>query len=158
MEVDIQQETTTTTTTTTTTKTTALANIPLATIGARADGLASHEEREMTRIVSAAVNITLQKMELKMKFFNEMEAILQEERRELERGRQQLFLDRLAFKKRVRSVQDELKAAALAGGEQGARLAQDVVMDGDRLNLQATAVGSNVQPLSSGGQIKSYEA
>lgn len=158
MEVDIQQETTTTTTTTTTTKTTALANIPLATIGARADGLASHEEREMTRIVSAAVNITLQKMELKMKFFNEMEAILQEERRELERGRQQLFLDRLAFKKRVRSVQDELKAAALAGGEQGVRMAQDVVMDGERLNLQATAVGGNVQPLSSGGQIKSYEA
>lgn len=158
MEVDIQQETTTTTTTTTTTKTTALANIPLATIGARSDGLASHEEREMTRIVSAAVNITLQKMELKMKFFNEMEAILQEERRELERGRQQLFLDRLAFKKRVRSVQDELKAAALAGGEQGARMAQDVVMDGDRLNLQATTVGGSVQPLSSGGQIKSYEA
>lgn len=160
MEIDIQQETTTTTTTTTTTKTTtsALASIPLATIGARADGLASHEEREMTRLVSAAVNITLQKMEMKMKYFNEMETILQEERRELERGRQQLFLDRLAFKKRVRRVQDELKAAAAAGGEQGARLAQDVVMDGDRLSLQAIPVGG-VQPLSSGGQqIKSLEA
>lgn len=160
MEIDIQQETTTTTTTTTTTKTTtsALASIPLATIGARADGLASHEEREMTRLVSAAVNITLQKMEMKMKYFNEMETILQEERRELERGRQQLFLDRLAFKKRVRRVQDELKAAAAAGGEQGARLAQDVVMDGDRLSVQAIPAGG-VQPLSSGGQqIKSLEA
>lgn len=160
MEIDIQQETTTTTTTTTTTKTTtsALASIPLAAIGARSDGLASHEEREMTRLVSAAVNITLQKMEMKMKYFNEMEIILQEERRELERGRQQLFLDRLAFKKRVRRVQDELKAAATVGGDQGVRLAQDVLMDGDRLSLQAIPAGS-VQPLSSGGQqIKSFEA
>lgn len=161
MEIDIQQETTTTTTTTTTTKTTtsALASIPLATIGARADGLASHEEREMTRLVSAAVNITLQKLEMKMKYFNEMEAILQEERRELERGRQQLFLDRLAFKKRVRRVQDELKAAAATGGEQGARMAMDVAMDGDKLNLQVAQGASGVQPFSSGGgQIKSYEA
>lgn len=160
MEIDIQQETTTTTTTTTTTKTStsALASIPLATIGARADGLASHEEREMTRLVSAAVNITLQKMEMKMKYFNEMEEILQEERRELERGRQQLFLDRLAFKKRVRKVQDEFKAAAAAGGDQGARLAQDVVMDGDRLNMQAISAAGGVQPLSSSGQFKSYEA
>lgn len=158
MEVDIQQETTTTTTMTTTTKTstTALASIPLATIGGRADGLASHEEREMTRLVSAAVNITLQKMELKMKYFNEMEAIIQEERRELERGRQQLFLDRLAFKKRVRKVQDELKAAAAVGGEQGARMAQDVVMDGDRMSLQGTSAAGALQPSS--GQVKSYEA
>lgn len=160
MELDLQQETTVTTTTTTTTKTTtsALASIPLATIGARADGLASHEEREMTRLVSAAVNITLQKMEMKMKYFNEMEAILQEERRELERGRQQLFLDRLAFKKRVRKVQDELQVAAASGGEQGARMAQDVMMDGDGLNLQATQSAGGMQPLSSSGQIKSYEA
>ncbi|KUI54820.1 SWI/SNF and RSC complexes subunit ssr2 [Cytospora mali] len=158
MEVDIQQETTTTTTLTTTTKTTttALASIPLATIGGRADGLASHEEREMTRLVSAAVNITLQKMELKMKYFNEMEAILQEERRELERGRQQLFLDRLAFKKRVRKVQDDLKSAAAAGGEQGARMAQDIVMDGDRMSLQGASVAGGMQPSS--GQVKSYEA
>ncbi|PSR78018.1 SWI/SNF complex-like protein [Coniella lustricola] len=158
MEIDIRQETTTTTTTTTKTTTTALANIPLATIGARADGLASHEEREMTRLVSAAVNITLQKMEQKMKYFNEMEAILQEERRELERGRQQLFLDRLAFKKRVRRVQDEFKAAAAVGGEQGARAAMDISMDGDRLNLQPTLAAGGIQPLSSAGQIKSYEA
>lgn len=159
MEVDIQQETTTTVTTTTTkTTTSALANIPLATIGARADGLASHEEREMTRLVSAAVNITLQKMEMKMKYFNEMEAVLQEERRELERGRQQLFLDRLAFKKRVRRVQDELKEAASLGGEQGSRMAQDIVMDGDRLSIQAAPAAAGMQPLSAGGPVRSLEA
>ncbi|TPX08466.1 uncharacterized protein E0L32_010083 [Thyridium curvatum] len=161
MELDIRQETTTTTTTTmTTTQTTktSLASIPLASIAARSGGLASHEEREMTRLVSAAVNVTLQKMELKLKYFNEMESILQAERRELERARQQLFLDRLAFKRRVREVEDGLKAAAAAGGEQGVKMVQDINMDGDRVGFQAVPATGSVQPLSAEAQVKSYEA
>ncbi|OLN95582.1 SWI/SNF and RSC complexes subunit ssr2 [Colletotrichum chlorophyti] len=156
MEIDIRQDVTTTMTTTTTTTT--LATVPMATMGARAAGLVSHEEREMTRLVSAAANLTLQKLELKLKYFNEMEAILQAERRELERGRQQLFLDRLAFKRRVRDVQDSLKTAVETGGEQGLKLAQDVMSDGVNLTFQATPTSSAVQPLSSEGQIKSFEA
>ncbi|KAI0406109.1 putative RSC complex subunit [Xylaria palmicola] len=149
MEVDIRQETTTTTTTTTTTATNAVASIPLAAMGARAGGLASHEEREMTRLLSAAVNVTLQKMELKLKYFDEMEGILQAERRELERGRQQLFLDRLAFKRRVRETQDNLRS----GGDLKA-----AGLNGSGLTFaSAPAVGA-VQPLSKEGNIKSYEA
>ncbi len=129
-----------------------LANLPLASIGARSGGLASHEEREMTRLVSAAVNVTLQKMELKLKYFNEMEAMLQAERRELERARQQLFLDRLSFKQRVREVQDSLQAAAAAqtagGGDQALRLAQDALVDGPRMSFQAAQPAGGVQPLS----------
>lgn len=83
--------------------------VALAASAARAATLASHEEREMTRLVSAAVNTTLQKFELKLAQFAEMEAVLQAERQELERGRQQLFVDRLAFKKRVREVQEGLR-------------------------------------------------
>ncbi|KAI1075611.1 SWI/SNF complex protein-like protein [Whalleya microplaca] len=147
MEIDVRHETTTTTTTTTTT---ALANIPLAAMGARAGGLASHEEREMTRLVSAAVNVTLQKMELKLKYFDEMEGILQAERRELERGRQQLFLDRLAFKKRVRETQAGLKNAAVNGG--------DIKVDGNGLTFTSAPSLSSIQPLGSDGSIKSYEA
>ncbi len=163
MELDLQQTTTTTTTltTTTTTKTsaTALAGIPLASLGARAAGLASHEEREMTRLVSAAVNVTLQKLDLKLRYFNEMESILQAERRELERARQQLFLDRLTFKRRVREVQDNLRAAAAAGGDQGHRMALEAMMDGEQLSFHAAPDAGAVQPLSvDGGQIKSYEA
>lgn len=163
MEVDIRQDVTTTTTTltTTTTKTStsALATIPLASIGARAGALASHEEREMTRLVSAAVNVTLQKMELKLKYFNEMEAILQAERRELERARQQLFLDRLAFKRRVRDVQEGLKAAVAQGGELGVKMAHEVMMDGGHEGMTFQGVPSvGLPPLSSEGPIKSYEA
>ncbi|KAI1377562.1 SWIRM-domain-containing protein [Hypoxylon crocopeplum] len=126
-----------------------LASIPLAAMGARAGGLASHEEREMTRLLSAAVNVTLQKMELKLKYFDEMEGILQAERRELERGRQQLFLDRLAFKKRVRETQACLKA-----GINGA----DVKLDGNGLTFTSAPSLSSVHPLGSDGNIKSYEA
>lgn len=126
-----------------------LASIPLAAMGARSGGLASHEEREMTRLLSAAVNVTLQKMELKLKYFDEMEGILQAERRELERGRQQLFLDRLAFKKRVRETQ-----AGLKNGVNGA----DVKMDGNGLTFTSAPSLSSVQPLGSDGHIKSYEA
>lgn len=151
---DLALTTKTTTTTTTTTMTTLssaqqnLANLPLASIGARSGGLASHEEREMTRLVSAAVNVTLQKMELKLKYFNEMEAILQAERRELERARQQLFLDRLSFKRRVREVQDNLKTAASTGGDQGLRLAQEALVDDQRLAFPAAPPAGGVQPLS----------
>ncbi|KAL7627632.1 SWI/SNF and RSC complex subunit Ssr2 [Parahypoxylon ruwenzoriense] len=143
MEIDAHQETTTTTASN-------LASIPLASMGARAGGLASHEEREMTRLLSAAVNVTLQKMELKLKYFDEMEGILQAERRELERGRQQLFLDRLAFKKRVRETQAGLKSAAVNGG--------DVKLDSNGLTFTSAPSLSSVQPLGSDGNIKSYEA
>jgi len=141
-----------------------LANIPLAAMGARASALASHEEREMTRLVSAAVNVMLEKLELKLKYFNEMEAMLQAERRELERARQQLFLDRLTFKRRVREVQEVLRQAAATGGEQGFRMAQEVLAGaaapgaGNGMTFQPAPAASAVQPLSAEGPVKSYEA
>jgi len=155
MEIDVRQETSTTTTTTTTH---ALATIPLASVAARAGGLASHEEREMTRLVSANVNTTLAKLELKLKQFDDMEQILQMERRELNQGRHQLFLDRLAFKKRVKDVEAGLRMASLTGGQQGLDMAQDVMRSGAKMNFEGAvpAVGS-IQPLSAEGPIKTYE-
>lgn len=75
---------------------------------ARAAALASHTERQLTNQVSAAVNLQLQKLELKLQQFSEMEALLQAERREVERMRQKLFLDRLAFRQRVRETEAKL--------------------------------------------------
>lgn len=153
MDVDGRQETAATPKTASD-----LASIPLASAAARAAGLASHEEREMTRLVSAAVNITLQKMELKLRYFNEMENILQAERRELERGRQQLFLDRLAFKQRVKSTLEGFRSAAQVGGEEGLRIAQAAVAEGERYTFAPPAGTGHVQPLSAEGPIKSFEA
>ena len=128
------------------------ATTAFATSASRAAALASDEEREMTRLVSAAVNTTLQKFELKLQQFSEMETMLQTERRELERGRQQLFLDRLAFRKRVAETQEALRLASLKGGEEGARMAQDVDVSGggERLGFQQGERGANVAPLGQG--------
>ena len=155
MDVDAtltHHTTTTTQTTTTTTSSTTLATASLASLAARSSALATHEEREMTRLVSALVNTTLEKLNLKLGQFNEMEALLQEERRELERGRQQLFLDRLAFKKRVRQAEETLKRAAEVGGQEGLRIAQ-----GADSNQSASAQGfvagqgyGDVQPVQDG--------
>ena len=128
-----------------------VATTAFAASAARAAALASDEEREMTRLVSAAVNTTLQKFELKLQQFSEMEATLQAERRELERGRHQLFLDRLAFRKRVSETQEALRLASLKGGEEGARLAQNVsVGGGERLSFRQENPKSNVGPLAPG--------
>lgn len=165
MDVDVRQETTTTrkvatttTTETTTTSKTTLASVPLASIGARAAAFASHEEREMTRLVSAAANVTLQKLELKLRLFNEMESALRAERRELERGRQQLFLDRLAFKRRMRQAEEKLRVAQVAGGDQGAQMVHETAMEeAERLSFQPT-IGEPLAPgPSSNGQTRSYE-
>ncbi|KZF23496.1 SWIRM-domain-containing protein [Xylona heveae TC161] len=139
-----------------------LATTALAASAARAAALASHEEREMTRLVSAAVNATLSKFELKLQQFNEMEAILQAERRELERGRQQLFLDRLSFKKRVREVQETLRAASLSGGEEGSRMAQEALggfTQSEKLGFRSDNApnGEEIKPLSADGQGKTFE-
>ena len=154
MDVDTitaAHQTTTTTTTTTTQSTFVTAS--LAGTAARAGALASHEEREMTRLVSAVVNTTLQKLELKLQQFNEMEALIQAERRELERGRQQLFLDRLSFKRRVRDVQEGLRMAAETGNQQAAM----EVLDGSREKLGFVQQGQEgVQPLSAEGAAKTH--
>ncbi|KAF2479718.1 hypothetical protein BDY17DRAFT_256830 [Neohortaea acidophila] len=100
--------------TTTTTTSHDLPTTALSLTAARAAALASNTERQLTAQVSAAVNLQLTKLELKMQHFNEMEALLQAERRELERERQRLFLDRLAFRKRVREAEEKLGGLRLA--------------------------------------------
>ncbi|KAI4131261.1 MAG: hypothetical protein LQ341_006373 [Variospora aurantia] len=133
-----------------------LETIALASSAARAGALASIEEREMTRLVSTAVNTGLQKLELKLQQFSELEAALQSERRELDRGRQQLFLDRLAFRQRLAEAEEVIRSASLKGGEEGVRMLRDVGFGGEeRLAFQQAppqdASIGDVQPLSVAG-------
>jgi SWI/SNF related-matrix-associated actin-dependent regulator of chromatin subfamily C len=142
--------------------TASLATIGLASAAARAGALASHEEREMTRLVGAAVNLTLQKFELKLAQFAEMEDIVQAERRDLEKGRQQLFLERLAFKKRVKEFEDAIRSASLKEPQEAMRMMQEAVGTGTgkKFSFQAASgtATSAVGPLSAeGGDFKSIE-
>lgn len=138
--------------------------IGLSLSAARSSALASHTEREMTRLVSAAVNLTLQKFELKLRQFSEMEQIVQAERRDLEKARQQLFLDRLSFRKRVRDVEEAFRGAREKGAtEEGWRAVMEAVgLAGDtggakRFAFEASAA-EEVQPLSvEGGGAADYK-
>ncbi|KLJ13829.1 transcriptional adapter 2-alpha [Blastomyces silverae] len=139
-----------------------IATIGLATAAARAAAFASNEEREMTRLVAAAVNITLQKFDIKLAQFTELEKIVEAERRDLEQGRQQLFLDRIALKKRIKEVQDLLKSASLEGPEEGAAMAVDAgtVGIGERYGFQQPAAGQAAvppPPSAQGGEHKTFE-
>ncbi|CDM35752.1 hypothetical protein DTO013E5_9258 [Penicillium roqueforti] len=133
-----------------------LGTIALAASAARAGALASHEEREMTRLVSAAVNVTLQKFEIKLQQFNEMEEIIEAERRELEQARQQLFLDRMTFKKRVKEAQDALQTVSLQGpNEHTHQMLADAATTGIGHHYSFQPVGGDMragtQPLSAQG-------
>ena len=125
-----------------------IATIGLATAASRSSALASMEEREMTRLVGAAVNLTLQKFELKLAQFQEMEEIVQAERRDLEKGRQQLFLDRLAFKKRVKDMELAFRHASLKSPEEGMKLMRDAV--GMEAGGKGYAFGSPINGMGAG--------
>ena len=102
-------------------------SLALSTAATRASALTSLQERELTRLVSAAVNLSLSKLQLKLSQFSELEEIVQAERRDLEKGRQQLFLDRLGFKKRVREMEMAFRQASLKSPEEGMRIMAEVV-------------------------------
>ncbi|PGH15392.1 hypothetical protein AJ80_05576 [Polytolypa hystricis UAMH7299] len=139
----------------------AISNIVMASGAARAAALCSHEEREMTRLVSAAVNVTLQKFDLKLHQFTELEQVLEAERRDLELGRQQLFLDRLALKKRIKEVEDAFKSVSLDGNpEAAASVEAQTIGLGDRFGFQNPGADpkTGTQPLSAeGGDVKTFE-
>jgi SWI/SNF related-matrix-associated actin-dependent regulator of chromatin subfamily C len=96
-----------------------LVTLPFALSAARSSALASHEERHITRLVSGSVNLQLQKLQLKLAHFNDFEKLLSAERRDLQRRRQQLFMDRLNFQRRVRALEDATKRIQGNMGGQG---------------------------------------
>ncbi|KAK5944414.1 SWI/SNF and RSC complex subunit Ssr2 [Knufia obscura] len=139
-----------------------LSTTALTVSAARSAALATHEEREASRLVSAATNLTLKKYELKLAQFAEMEDIVQAERRDLEKGRQQLFLDQLRFRKRVRDVENQLKQLSMGGGsgaQESMRMLNETLRDGMMGAGFGFANGnsSGVQPMSAEGDVASAE-
>ncbi|KAF9151869.1 hypothetical protein BG015_006113 [Linnemannia schmuckeri] len=84
----------------------------------KAKSLADYEEREIQRLVTVVVEMQLKKLELKLQQFEELENVLDMEKGELERQRQQLYLDRLAMKKSIMSMQEKMILARQTGNPQ----------------------------------------
>jgi len=67
-------------------------------------------------------------------------------------------LDRLAFKKRVKEVQEALKMASSTGGDQAIKMAQNVMAGSEKLSFDGPErADDSVLPLSAMGSIKSYD-
>lgn len=90
------------------------AAIALGAAAAKAHVLASFEERECQRLVGQVIEAQLKKLELKMSQFEELESLLEAERRSVEAGRRQLYADRLAVQKQLALVNELLHKAAHA--------------------------------------------
>ncbi|KAJ3368487.1 hypothetical protein GGF31_006306 [Allomyces arbusculus] len=65
----------------------------------RATELANDAEAEMRRVMVQVLDLQSQKMERKVAHFEQLEAMLDLERRELERSKQALYLEKLAWKR-----------------------------------------------------------
>lgn len=87
------------------------ASIALGAAGAKAYVLSSFEERECQRLVKQVLEAQMRKMEIKMAQFEELESLLESERRQLESGRRELYEDRLRVQRQLRAVHDLVKKA-----------------------------------------------
>jgi SWI/SNF related-matrix-associated actin-dependent regulator of chromatin subfamily C len=126
--------------------------LPFALSAARAAGLASHEERTLTRLIHTATNLQTEKLELKMQQFAELESMIAAERRDLERRRQQLFLARLAFQRKVREVEAVFtRACSLTEPREGMKLVREALGGGEE-TLVVEKVGS-----AGGGEVLPVE-
>ncbi|KAL9939395.1 hypothetical protein V8E36_002208 [Tilletia maclaganii] len=94
------------------------AAVALGAAAVKAHVLASVEERECQRLVGQVIDAQLRKMEIKMQQFEELETLLEAERRSIEAGRRQLYIDRLAVQRQLGMVTDLLRRAQAnpAGG------------------------------------------
>ncbi|KAJ2734512.1 SWI/SNF and RSC complex subunit Ssr2 [Coemansia sp. BCRC 34962] len=77
------------------------ASIALGAAAAKAARLAVCEERQMESMVHRVVELQMTKLELKMRQFEEMEAAIEQERKDLARQRQQLVEECWALKKKM---------------------------------------------------------
>ncbi|KAJ3336852.1 hypothetical protein HDU93_002051 [Gonapodya sp. JEL0774] len=90
--------------TSTTTGPTAIARAAVTAFGsaaAKAHALANNEERETQRLLNELMEVQLKKVQVKMQHVAELERLLEQERKEIERQRQQLFLERLHLRKQL---------------------------------------------------------
>ena len=88
------------------------ASVALGAAASKAYVLASFEERECQRLVQQVIEAQLKKMQLKMAQFEELESLLEAERRSIEAGRKQLYVDRLAVQRQLAAVNDLLRKAS----------------------------------------------
>ena len=92
------------------------AHLALKSSARAAQSLADAEETQIKSALANLIKLTLTKMELKMAQFEELEELLEEERRGLESARVALMNERTNVKKALESVRAELARHGGGGG------------------------------------------
>ncbi|KAI8810063.1 hypothetical protein BJ742DRAFT_676198 [Cladochytrium replicatum] len=87
------------------------AAMALGAAAAKSKTITDATEKETSRLVHQLVQAQLSKMQLKLKHFEELESVLEAERRDLERERQVLYAERLAFRRQVLQFKEQQQQA-----------------------------------------------
>lgn len=91
----------------------------------RAESLAGQAVSDASSLVSSLAETQMAKIELKMARFDQLEETVRLERQEIEKMRQQLYLDRLSLKKQADSVLAKLKEASSLTGDEAVAVAAE---------------------------------
>jgi SWI/SNF related-matrix-associated actin-dependent regulator of chromatin subfamily C len=91
------------------------ANLALKSSAKAAKALADAEDTQIRSILASLIKLTLTKLELKMTQFEELEEILEDERKGLESARMALVAERLNLKRTLEGVRNELARNGING-------------------------------------------
>ena len=80
----------------------------LALAASRSFALAAHTERHISALLTSATSLELEKLNLKLQQFSQLEALLAAERRDVERRAKELFLEKLQWRRKMDRVREEV--------------------------------------------------
>lgn len=84
------------------------ASVALGSAAAKAKSLAGIEEREIRRLVNSVIDLETKKLELKMSYFDELEAVIENDLEQIAQQRRDIFIQRLAVKKTKKMIDQEI--------------------------------------------------
>jgi SWI/SNF related-matrix-associated actin-dependent regulator of chromatin subfamily C len=131
------------------------ARLALSSSAKAASALADAEETQIRSTLAAVIKLTLTKLELKMSQFEELEDLLEEERRTLEAARVSLVTERIGLKRELDRVRTELAKHSNGTNSAGA-VAATVAQTGlgtTGQGLRAAEVQGNAAAESEGGPL-----
>jgi SWI/SNF related-matrix-associated actin-dependent regulator of chromatin subfamily C len=131
------------------------ASVAIGAAAAKSHLLAEHTSSDNIRLLNQAINMQLRKIESKLSQFDDLEAILEQERRELERVRQEVYCERLALRREVEKAREAIRAAQAVGGEKGVEVLDSLIgktVEGDHLEVtgESDAEDEDIEDMTGG--------
>jgi SWI/SNF related-matrix-associated actin-dependent regulator of chromatin subfamily C len=122
------------------------ASVAIGSAAAKSHLLAEHTSADNIRLLNQAISVQLRKIEIKLSHFDDLEAVLEQERRELERVRQEVYCERLALRREVERAREAIRTAQSVGGDKGVEVLDSLMgksVDVDKLEVTAEAEGDD---------------